>query len=855
MEPGMAAGSVAGSLAGHVCTKLTRASLLLLVVPPLLLSSMFTDMALILQEQSIRLVEYGIGEETAAIELEAAAAKSAESAVADQTQAEMLEASAAEHRGFSKAQEEEAMAQQEKDAGLEVAKAEQGEVAELQAAVEEAAGEAVEKAGAAEAAGAGELSAEAAAAGSEEAAAAGVQAAAQSIASGTVEAAEAGEAVAAASGAAAESAVVGSQVASATAAAAEGTALAAGGAGAVEGTALAASSALGPVGLAVAAAGVGAAVEAPKVAAGLGALNSEVQADGEEIEAVQKEVQAGAEEAAAVTEQASAVSAQAASTESLALGMAAIGAGTFLQLVAFALQAPAALLLLVSRNSEFAAYVCCPTTSPKSVSDVGLTSGIITSLVFAPTAVLYLSQPWADSVRWAAALEQAVENPFQAISSIPGLNDFFDSKEKPQNTTSVAANASLNNQRYERHNSEKRSLANNPDARDKGRSLHATASMDTVELWPDWGQVGNAVHGAGDAIGKAATTAQGAVQHTVRQAGTGLGQLSHLAKEKIKDLRNGKADIRTTTVEPRTTPKPPETPDGIGIIFRKAAVNTATKCLSSLLFFLEGAIGLVALVACAELTVSSGRHSSKSGRAFMTSLAADVYRRVVCVLAVAGAFWVVSLILAKHFEGAASLAKTYLDQQLANGFSLLLVLTIACSCVFLICCAWHTRTLSQASCACDFQEISLDQEAPDSNYSPVHIEDPQHDVPIKAVSAQSGRFCFTVAAALSLLSFAVDELLVALERPIAAWAASATVQSFLCSQLALSLLPWGLLAPTILGYKLTSPYELLLPFALIGGCVGLFMYFCRRATNAYSIGNGEVANEASGQGNRKVAAS
>jgi len=885
-------------LAGHVCTKMLKASVLLLTVPPLLLSSVCTEMAAILQGQATGSLVYGISEQTAAIELEATAAESTELAVADQTEAEILEAKAAELKGISTAEEEEAMVQQEKDAGLDAMKPESGEAAAMEEEVAEAAEEATQVAEtsetaeiteAAEAAEATEAEA-AEAAEATEAEAAGVDSAAETVAVGTEEAAEAGEVVAATEGAAAESAAATAEVtaamgsvegtagvaeaaaiataeSTAVAGVAEGSALAVAEGSAfasVEGSALAAGSALGPAGLAAAAGTVAVIAEAPKIAAEASALNAEVQADSAELSAVEHEAQAYSEEAAALTEQAGAESAEAASVASMAIAMAAVASSMLLQLIAFALQAPVAIFVFSAKSMDLLSSVQ-PVMASKE--GMGHPSTVITNFLLFPTALAILIQPWAESVGLAASLIRLQEEPLQQISRIPGLQLFFNENK----TADSIRNTS--------HAAEDRRL----DA-STGRFLHSSAKLETLELWPDWDAFSSGLGNSLQTVGSTINTVKDKADDVAEKAGEQIkdtaagkaiiatgdkvadiaGQAGEQLKETVKDIRNGNADIGTTTVAPYTTPAPPQNPDDHWTVFKVAFGQKLTAWSSCLLGFLEDSLLVIAIVTLSELIVGMGRHFPKlrngqSHLALAVELALDVYKRLVGVLAVIGALWVLSLVLAKHFETPAKSVRARLED--ASWFHQ--GLTIALSCALFFSCAFQAKVLSavpdldeknlytgvrDASCklqAVDVQEAHMKYaQLMPSNESETNLGEAVEnaDLPSWQQHGMTGTdsasdasktwvesLCRGAASFVVFLSFAIDELLLVLERPVASWAAGATLQSFLSSQLALSLLPWGLVAPTFFGYKPSSPYELLIPFAFLGVFFGYLLVVSRRA--------------------------
>merc|ERR1711865_512980 len=66
----------------------------------------------------------------------------------------------------------------------------------------------------------------------------------------------------------------------------------------------------------------------------------------------------------------------------------------------------------------------------------------------------------------------------------------------------------------------------------------------------------------------------------------------------------------------------------------------------------------------------------------------------------------------------------------------------------------------------------------------------------------------------------VDALLVNLERPVTTFALGTCYKSYFGFRFLVGLLPWTAMAPTILGYTPSSPYELMIPVALVAFGIG-----------------------------------
>ncbi|CAE8622895.1 unnamed protein product [Polarella glacialis] len=838
-------------LSGHLGGKLLRLAVLAVVVPPLLLGSILQEMGLMLQEQSIPNFAIGLGEQGTAVTLEGEAASISASAVSDQTEVEMLEARAAELQARSAEEEESAMEQQEASSGFEEAEGQSVEAAEMKAAVEQAADSAVQAASAA--------------------------------------AAETGEAVGEAAVEGAEVAAGAAQEAAAAAAEQEAAALT-GEVAAAEGTALVAGSALGPVGLTVAAASVGAAIEAPKVVAEVGALQAEFEADHDEITAVEKEAQADAEEAAALTDQAGAMEAESASVAAIAMGVLCLTTGTLLQFAALVFQAPVATVVLSEKALAVGvgAYALAPGIG-KLGSGGPFWAPMAANVALVPAAVAVLALPWADTITWAAELQRLSDNPLQALVQLPGFSKAYGHNATTTTTTKIPQ---VRHQRSPK-NQQQRQEAEFQLLRRRLRSQEADSEI--IGFWPDWGSAAvaleklkdaeavaleNGQHAAADALEKGQEAAvvnwdegknaaadafeksKGAtavaweklqkteavalenlskspLAHQMGQTANavkdGAGFAAMQAKDRLKRLKNGKADIRTTTVEPYTTPRPPPAMDR-WFVFKTAAKRfgeTFASCTSWLMRFAVDALVLFGLVVLAETVVSTGRHapSLRQGCAHQGQVAGrivgNIYSRWVGVAAVVVAVWVLSLLLATHLEPQ---ARWVLSFFLSMRLSLVQV-TAACAVLLLAVSGLHARQLSSLECSCERCTGAADEAGlACGSYAVVasHEEKGSSAPPLAGTSWLSD----LAVGLLTVLSFAVDELLAVLERPVAAWAAGAAVKSVLAIQCTLLLLPWSTVAPTLPGgYKPSSPYQLLLPCVVLGVGIGAMLLAGRRSVD------------------------
>merc|ERR1712070_985393 len=87
-------------------------------------------------------------------------------------------------------------------------------------------------------------------------------------------------------------------------------------------------------------------------------------------------------------------------------------------------------------------------------------------------------------------------------------------------------------------------------------------------------------------------------------------------------------------------------------------------------------------------------------------------------------------------------------------------------------------------------------------------------------SGQYKEFASTPVICLVVTAF-LDAILLALERPVTSWAVGGAYKSYFAFRFIIGLLPWSMIAPTIMGHTFSSPYELMVPIGfaafLIGG--------------------------------------
>lgn len=350
-----------------------RASFVSVAVPLLLVGSLFSEVALQLQVQSERHLKYAAGEETTAAGLEGMAGKSAAAAVEDETEAIALSAQAARLNGQSLEEEKNAIEQRGEKAGggikvdSEAVMGEEGK--DLQAAVDAAAQDAA----------APDSAADAFKAALEADASGGADAAAVAVEAG--EAADAGEAVAA---------------------------------GAIEGDSLTVG---GPLGLAIATAGVTAAVEAPKAVSALKGVATQYKADRDEVVAAGDQQQAAGLEADTLVEEDGAAASQSAASKEVAVAGAYFMSAQVFQMLAFAFEAPVALVVLSQWFFGAGAVILGAKQCDSVVSATGAIAG---TLSLAAAVGSLLVSPWAETVLYAAHLEDQ-DPDLKVVSQLPHL--------------------------------------------------------------------------------------------------------------------------------------------------------------------------------------------------------------------------------------------------------------------------------------------------------------------------------------------------------------------------------------------------------------------------------------------------
>mmetsp|Transcript_33286 Transcript_33286/g.61241 ORF Transcript_33286/g.61241 Transcript_33286/m.61241 type:complete len:349 (-) Transcript_33286:58-1104(-) len=329
-------------------------------------------------------------------------------------------------------------------------------------------------------------------------------------------------------------------------------------------------------------------------------------------------------------------------------------------------------------------------------------------------------------------------------------------------------------------------------------------------------------------------------QEAAIAAGKAAQNAAEQLKEKAKRLKNGNPDVHTTTVAPR---QPEEAPNINHWNLLPQALSSIQRYVWSWALPVLRCIALAsALVAFAELGIAAGRHypaarSRSAGRhVILGRVLQDIYAQWVWGLALLIAVWVLSIILATSLRGLAEWVQ--LQHQSFAGLFLCVQLLLCTLC--LAACsrlAWtlsqlEERTLDAAEIAEDGKDSSTDEErrlleVESGGPSTARSAECNSDkVPARswfrmASSMAASGFCFALCGVL-------DALLLAMENPVSTWALGASWKSLFTVRFLAGLLPWSLVAPTILGYKPSSPYELLAPIVAASFVAGGLLVLARR---------------------------
>jgi hypothetical protein len=298
---------------------------------------------------------------------------------------------------------------------------------------------------------------------------------------------------------------------------------------------------------------------------------------------------------------------------------------------------------------------------------------------------------------------------------------------------------------------------------------------------------------------------------------------------------NGKPNVLTTTIAPRTTGAPPAEYDHWNFL------GPALLTLSSSFFqWVPTVVGELFLVSCAfaiaELLIAAGRHwpSHQTGcigpGVFAWRLLHDVARQWSTSMALLVAIWTISIIMPSLMKGHAERVRASLPQE-----DTLRNLQVVVAFVGLALCGAIGFALAWRECP-EGGRGALKEEEGEAGYEPVQLQkyaglgqDEEKGCPCDTAEEEDCSPSYSRACCLcSQASVAAALLLDALERPLVAGAVGATYKSAAGVQFLVGLLPWSYVAPSFLGYRPHSPYEILIPVVALGVVVGYGLYRAKR---------------------------
>merc|ERR1711865_958474 len=297
-------------------------------------------------------------------------------------------------------------------------------------------------------------------------------------------------------------------------------------------------------------------------------------------------------------------------------------------------------------------------------------------------------------------------------------------------------------------------------------------------------------------------------QHVASQTGEG-------AKNVAMRIKNGNPNIHTTTLAPREPHKRPVAASALSQLhpamgsLKHHAMHWAWPVLHSVLLI----SGVFALT---ELCVATGRHmpSYQKGCAGGVSLAGrvmrDTYNQWMNGIALLVAAWVFSIILAPSLQDLAERAQDAAD----NGSSSLSTLQMVLCFICLLACCGRASWMARLDCTChtcsNKQNIEL---ASREELRPIKSESESDLEQTSEADGSASILCMVAGAG-------IDAFLVNLERPVTTFALGTCYKSYFGFRFLVGLLPWTAMAPTILGYTPSSPYELMIPVALVAFGIG-----------------------------------
>jgi len=601
--------------------------------------------------------------------------------------------------------------------------------------------------------------------------------------------------------------------------------------------------AAGPLGVAIATAGIAAAAEAPKAVVAAQGVATEFQADRDEVLVVEKMAQVGSFEADTVIEMDSSAAADTAASKSMAVAGAYFASAQLFQMLAFAFEAPVALVVISQWTFGAGAAIYGVRQCENAGSACGVAVGTLSLTAALGSLVM---RPWAKTVLYAAGLE--TEDPgLKMISTLPHLI----------------------------HNATRKTSHPADDLLKPTRERKLKQEKENVLVWgqaPAWlGQAQKAVAGVESGVAKEAGAISNAVPEGVKQQVSGVANaVTNATKEVVHDaanaggavvgaiskavpkpvksaaedaakdtkkvaeetaeeaeqtamrLKNGDPDIHTTTVSPQKPAKSPPVADTWGQFkpalakLSESAVHWAWPVLNSVLLI----SGLFALT---ELFVATGRHlplyhkGDANGPGILARVLRDAFSQWMMGIALLVAAWVLSIILAPALHSTAKRVEHLAD----SGSSMITTIQVSlCITCFLACCCRAREEYRQGN------EIKVQESASREELRPIKDES---DAESQKNDAKAGASETASASILCIaITACIEAALLAMERPVAAWAVGNSYKSYFAFRVIIGLLPWSMMAPSIWGYTPSSPYELMVPVAVFAFLTGGMLVMAKR---------------------------
>jgi len=337
--------------------------------------------------------------------------------------------------------------------------------------------------------------------------------------------------------------------------------------------------------------------------------------------------------------------------------------------------------------------------------------------------------------------------------------------------------------------------------------------------------------------GSAANAISGAVPPPIKTtAATIVNKTESAAKQAENNamrFKNGNPDVHTTTVRYRDPPRHPHAHDPWAqtASHLRPALNTIWKRVCHWASPVVNSILLVsAAFALAEIFIATGRHypiysrETGNGMAIFMRVCHDIFNQWMMGMALLVGLWIVSIILATNLYSVAEKVHHHVE----SGASSVTKLQIALSTVCLLACCSRGFCLSRQDIKSEEAEVT--DTSSEKNLL-LQNQDSGSDIE-KADPKRPDDVAVPVSCYVAAMFALIESCLFAMERPVTAWALGASYKSFCATRILLGLLPWSVVAPTILGYTPSSPYLLMIPVAVLAFCIGGLLVFAQQRSRS-----------------------